>query len=80
MNAILENTQDSVNDEIKDKETKMTLWLLSWASEKKSDTTTENKKAEKVPSLKNKEKFDVKHKYLRQDLTDDPNGMELEFK
>lgn len=47
MNAILENTHDLVNDEIKDKETKMTLWLLSWASEKKSDTKTENKKAEK---------------------------------
>lgn len=47
VNAILENTHDLVNDEIKDKETKMTLWLLSWASEKKFDTPTENKKAEK---------------------------------
>lgn len=36
----------------KDKETKMTQWLLSWVSKEKSDTTIENKKAEKYSSFR----------------------------
>lgn len=55
---------------------KMPLWLLFWVSQLKFDTTTENKKAERVSSLETKEKFGAKYN-LRQDLMI-LKGIELE--
>lgn len=78
VNVILENTHDLVNEEIR-----KPRWLCDYypGRVKRSLIPLQKiRRLKRVASLKNKEKFGVKHKYLRQDLTNDPNGMELEFK